>query len=206
MILKCGRTACICSRSYSSNRWTVRYFPPTARLGLPASTNVRNAKYPQIMPDHRVLFRVKAPDAQRVQVDLVRKYDLQKDTGGYWTGTTDSVERRVSLLFAAHRRRAAGRPGKRDLLWHGPHGERHRNPVCRWRLLCDKRGTARRDPHPAVFLDGDPVVATAVRVYSARLRCSHGRYVTRCSISCMVAAKTRLVGPCRAGRISFSTT
>lgn len=66
-------------------------FSKYSPLGLPASTNVRNAKYPQIMPDHRVLFRVKAPEAQRVQVDLVRKYDLRKDTAGYWTGMTDSV-------------------------------------------------------------------------------------------------------------------
>jgi enterochelin esterase-like enzyme len=64
-----------------------RYSP----LGLPSSTNVRNAKYPQILADHRVSFRVKAPDAQRVQIDLVRKYDLRKDTGGIWTGVTDSV-------------------------------------------------------------------------------------------------------------------
>jgi len=60
-------------------------------LGTPASTDVRSAKYPQVMPDSRVVFRVKAPDAQRVQVDLVKKYDLAKDTGGYWMGTTDSI-------------------------------------------------------------------------------------------------------------------
>jgi enterochelin esterase-like enzyme len=60
-------------------------------VGLPASTNVRNAKYPQILPDNRVIFRIKAPDAQKVQIDLVKKYDMQKDTGGYWTVTTDSV-------------------------------------------------------------------------------------------------------------------
>ena len=60
-------------------------------LGTPASTNVRSAKYPQILPDNRVLFRIKAPDAQRVQVDLAKKYELVKDTGGYWTAITDSV-------------------------------------------------------------------------------------------------------------------
>lgn len=60
-------------------------------LGTPAVTNVRNAKYPQILPDNRVVFRLKAPDAQRVQIDLVKKYDMAKDTGGYWTVTTDSV-------------------------------------------------------------------------------------------------------------------
>ena len=60
-------------------------------VGAPAATNVRNAKYPQILADHRVIFRVKAPEAQKVQVDLGRKYDMVKDTGGLWTATTDSI-------------------------------------------------------------------------------------------------------------------
>jgi enterochelin esterase-like enzyme len=60
-------------------------------LGSPASTNVRTANYPQILPDNRVLFRIKALDAQKVQVDLGRKYDMAKDTGGYWQVTTDSI-------------------------------------------------------------------------------------------------------------------
>jgi enterochelin esterase-like enzyme len=60
-------------------------------LGTPAATNVRSAGYPQILPDNRVVFRVKAPNAQKVQVDLVKKYDLVKDTGGYWGVTTDSI-------------------------------------------------------------------------------------------------------------------
>ena len=62
-------------------------------LGTPASTNIRNGKYPQILPDNRVVFRVKAPDAQKVQVDLGKKYDMVKDTSGFWTATTDSVSR-----------------------------------------------------------------------------------------------------------------
>ncbi|CAG5001148.1 hypothetical protein DYBT9275_02606 [Dyadobacter sp. CECT 9275] len=60
-------------------------------LGTRAETNIRTAQYPQILPDHRVVFRVKAPDAQKVQVDLGRKYEMQKDTSGYWTVTTDSI-------------------------------------------------------------------------------------------------------------------
>lgn len=60
-------------------------------LGMPAASNVRSAKYPQILPDSRVVFRIKAPDAQRVQIDLVKKYEMTKDTGGYWMVTTDSV-------------------------------------------------------------------------------------------------------------------
>lgn len=60
-------------------------------LGTVPATNIRSARYPQVLPDSRVVFRVKAPDAQRVQIDLAKKYELAKDTGGYWTVTTDSV-------------------------------------------------------------------------------------------------------------------
>jgi enterochelin esterase-like enzyme len=60
-------------------------------LGIPATTNVRNAKYPQIMPDGRAIFQIKAPDAQKMQIDLVRKYDMLKDSAGVWNVTTDSL-------------------------------------------------------------------------------------------------------------------
>lgn len=60
-------------------------------LGTPATSNIRSAKYPQIMPGSRVAFRIKAPDAQKMQIDLGKKYDMQKDTGGYWLVTTDSI-------------------------------------------------------------------------------------------------------------------
>src|SRR6185437_10726438 len=60
-------------------------------VGAPASTNVRGADYPQILGDHRVIFKIKAPEAQKVQIDLGKKYDMVKDTEGYWNVTTDSI-------------------------------------------------------------------------------------------------------------------
>jgi len=59
--------------------------------GIPASTNVRRAKYPQLLPDYRAIFQIKAPDAQKVQLDLVKKYDMVKDTAGVWEVTTDTL-------------------------------------------------------------------------------------------------------------------
>ncbi|MEO7046236.1 MAG: alpha/beta hydrolase-fold protein [Ferruginibacter sp.] len=59
--------------------------------GAPASTNIRNSPYPQILPNSRVIFNVKAPDAKKIQVDLGRKYDMVKDDNGTWTATTDSI-------------------------------------------------------------------------------------------------------------------
>ncbi len=66
-------------------------FPSFTVLGSPAATNVRSAKYPQILPDNRVVFRIKAPDAQKVQIDLVKKYDMIKDAEGFWSVTTDTI-------------------------------------------------------------------------------------------------------------------
>jgi len=60
-------------------------------VGVSASTNIPGVKYPMIFPDNTVFFRVKAPAAQKVQIDLLRKYDMQKDTGGFWTLTTDPI-------------------------------------------------------------------------------------------------------------------
>jgi enterochelin esterase-like enzyme len=62
-------------------------------LGTPAASNIRNTKYPQILPDSRVIFRVKAPEAQKLQIDLGKKYDMVKDTSGFWNVTTDSISR-----------------------------------------------------------------------------------------------------------------
>ncbi|MFD2828214.1 alpha/beta hydrolase-fold protein [Leeuwenhoekiella polynyae] len=60
-------------------------------LGTPASTNMRNAKYPQLMPDGSAIFRLKAPDAKRVQLDLAKKYDMDKNSEGVWEVRTDSL-------------------------------------------------------------------------------------------------------------------
>lgn len=69
----------------------VSSFPKYTILGTSASTNVRAARYPQILQDSRVVFRMKAPDVKRLQIDLGKKYDMAKDTGGFWQVVTDSV-------------------------------------------------------------------------------------------------------------------
>lgn len=69
----------------------VSKFNKYSLLGTPASTNVRGAKYPQIMPDGSAVFRVKAPDAQKIQLDLAKKYDMVKNNDGIWEVTTDSL-------------------------------------------------------------------------------------------------------------------
>ena len=69
----------------------VNDFPKYDMLGSAAATNVRSAKYPRILSGSRVLFRIKAPDAGKMQIDLGKKYDMVKGDDGFWEATTDSV-------------------------------------------------------------------------------------------------------------------
>ena len=56
---------------------------------VPASSNITGANYPRILPDNRVIFQLRAPDAKQVQIDLGRLYDMERDDTGTWTVTTD---------------------------------------------------------------------------------------------------------------------
>ncbi|HEX3006610.1 MAG TPA: alpha/beta hydrolase-fold protein, partial [Bacteroidales bacterium] len=69
----------------------VASFSQYAQLGTPAPSNVRSAKYPQLLINGRAIFRVKAPDAKLVQLDLGKKYDMVKGEEGMWEVTTDSL-------------------------------------------------------------------------------------------------------------------
>jgi hypothetical protein len=55
----------------------------------PASSNVRVAEYPRVTSDLRAMFRIKVPDAGKVQIQLGKTYDMVKNDQGFWTVTTD---------------------------------------------------------------------------------------------------------------------
>jgi enterochelin esterase-like enzyme len=57
----------------------------------PASTNVPGAEYPRIDSQLRGIFRVNAPNAQKVELNLTKRYDMVKGSEGYWTVTTDPL-------------------------------------------------------------------------------------------------------------------
>ena len=66
-------------------------FDKIGNVGRPAETNVRSARYPQILPDGHAVFRIKALEAQKIQLDLGKKYDMVKNGDGVWEATTDSL-------------------------------------------------------------------------------------------------------------------
>ena len=54
----------------------------------PNALNIPEAKYPCIYPDNRAMFRVNAPDAQKVRVSLGGGLDMTKGPDGFWSVTT----------------------------------------------------------------------------------------------------------------------
>ncbi len=59
---------------------------------VPAPTNNDKDQCPCILPDNSVVFQVKAPDAQKMQIDLGNKYNMEKGEDGTWTVRTDPIE------------------------------------------------------------------------------------------------------------------
>jgi len=67
--------------------------PPAPNDSVPAATNVPGAQYPRITSDLRVIFRIKAPDAQKVEFAFYtpKRFPATKDDAGFWTATSDPV-------------------------------------------------------------------------------------------------------------------
>lgn len=56
---------------------------------VPMETNINQNSYPRLMSDNSIMFRLIAPEAQSVKVDICGvKYDMEKDDNGVWTGRT----------------------------------------------------------------------------------------------------------------------
>lgn len=63
-----------------------------AQDAVPAQTNIPEAKFPRVHNDSRASFRIHAPEAKDVKVDICGKqYDMIKDADGNWTATTDPL-------------------------------------------------------------------------------------------------------------------
>ena len=60
----------------------------TADECRPSVLNIPEARYPCVYPDGRVMFRVVAPEAQKVSVRIGPGFDMTKGADGIWSVTT----------------------------------------------------------------------------------------------------------------------
>ncbi len=57
-----------------------------------AETTIPGNDFPKVDSEHRAYFRVNAPQASRVQVDICsKKYDMRRDEHGIWCAVTDPL-------------------------------------------------------------------------------------------------------------------
>lgn len=57
-----------------------------------ASSNMHGCDFPRLDKENRAYFRIFSPDVKRLQVDVCgKRYDMNKDEYGWWTGKTDPL-------------------------------------------------------------------------------------------------------------------
>lgn len=68
--------------------------------GKVASTNIPEAAYPCVDSESKATFKVHAPEAKDVKVDICgKKYDMTKDANGVWSATTDPLVKGFHYYF-----------------------------------------------------------------------------------------------------------
>ncbi len=72
----------------------------TPAEGTPAETNIPEAYYPCVDDASRATFKIHAPEAQDVKVDICgKKYDMLKDETGTWSVTTQPLVKGFHYYF-----------------------------------------------------------------------------------------------------------
>ncbi len=56
-----------------------------------ATTDIRGEEFPRVNSQRRAIFRVDAPNAENVQIDLLHVYNMVKGTDGIWSVTTNPL-------------------------------------------------------------------------------------------------------------------
>lgn len=78
----------------------VTTFGFTPEDSKPAPTNIPEASYPRVSSDSRATFRLHAPGARDVKVDICgMKYDMTCDSAGMWSVTTDPLVQGFHCYF-----------------------------------------------------------------------------------------------------------
>ena len=84
-------------RRYGEKMLTLLGYQPRSPFTVPAdavtaSTTVPGNEFPKVDGERRAYFRVNAPEAHRVQVDICgKKYDMRRDEKGIWCAVTDQL-------------------------------------------------------------------------------------------------------------------
>ena len=173
----------------------------------PSALNIPEAKYPCIFPDNRVMFRVIAPDAQKVRVSLGGGLELTKGPDGIWSGTTAQA---LVVGFHYYSLRIDGAtvadPSTMTFFGSGWQNSGIEIPAPDAEFYSSKDVPRRARQRTVVLLQGHGEVAPLFRLYAARIIRRTSKPTTRCCICCTAGAKTRPDGTPRDTSTSSWTT
>lgn len=74
--------------------WCLAQNQPPAGIdddSKPATTNILGQPFPRVSKNLRATVRIKAPEAAKVELDLMKKYPMTKDAEGVWSATTEPL-------------------------------------------------------------------------------------------------------------------
>ena len=173
---------------------------------VPSALNIAEAKYPCLYADHRALFRVVAPDAQKVRVRVGPGFDMTKGSRRYLDRHDHAAGRRLPLLLGADRRGRGRGSVDAYLLRIRVAEQRDRSAGIRRRVLRAPGGGPRPREPAVVLLEGHQ--------HSGGTRSSTRHPITTappgraipCCICCTGGAKTKRVGTGRGTWTTSSTT
>lgn len=84
-------------RRYGNKMLSLLGYPVYESVEIPSDARVASTAepgndFPKVDGNRKAYFRLHAPQANRVQVDICgKKYDMQRDVTGVWTGVTDPL-------------------------------------------------------------------------------------------------------------------
>ena len=59
---------------------------------VPSLANLNENQCPCVMPDNSVVFKIHAPEADNLQIDIGKLYDMEKDADGNWSVRTEPLD------------------------------------------------------------------------------------------------------------------
>ncbi len=164
----------------------------------PNALNIPNAPYPCIFPDGRVMFRVNAPDAQKVSVRIGRGLDMTKEADGLWYVTTPPQVVGFHYYTISIDGGVVSDPATRTFFGSGFDNSAIEVPEPDSAYYTPQGRAARAGAPALVLLEGDRRLAarpTSTRRPTTR---PTPRRATRCCTSCTAGARTSRAGTPRA--------
>ena len=141
----------------------------------PAPSNVRGAEYPRIHPDLRVTFRIKAPDAKKVQLQPggddnglgKGPMEMERADDGTWSVTIPPVIPGFHYYWFLVDGLAVSNPASETYFGWAKESSGVDVPGPDAEFYAVKDVPARRRSKPLVFLEDDSEVAARLCVHSA---------------------------------------